>query len=104
MLDIHEVLSDPVECNSTDMVGWNNAGGEGCGMRMERLAARLPGLCIILMAASLLAVQPGGLFRFVWVKVVVVMFAVLAGLFSPPGARLPPAVKTVLAACALWVV
>lgn len=73
-------------------------------MRMERLAARLPGLCTILMAASLLAVQPGGLFRFVWIKVLVVMIAVLAGLFSPPGARLPLAVKTALAACAVWIV
>ena len=33
-------------------------------MRMERAVARLPGLCIILMACAILAVQPGGLFRF----------------------------------------
>lgn len=72
-------------------------------MRMERAMSRLPGLCIILMAGSLLAVQPGGLFRFVWIKVLVVLIAVLAGLFSPPGSRLPPAVKAALAACASWI-
>lgn len=70
---------------------------------MEPVMARLPGLCIILMAGSLLAMQPGGLFRFVWIKVLVVVIAVLAGLFSPPGARLPLALKTALAACAVWI-
>ena len=72
-------------------------------MRMERVMARLPRLCIILMTGSVLAVQPGGLFRFVWIKVLVVMIAVLAGLFSPPGSRLPLAVKAALAACAAWI-
>ncbi|MFF2316416.1 O-antigen ligase family protein [Arthrobacter sp. NPDC058097] len=70
---------------------------------MKRALTRLPGVCIILMAASILAFQPGGLFRFVWIKLVVVLLAVLAGLLSPVGARLPPAVKAVLAACVLWI-
>jgi hypothetical protein len=70
---------------------------------MERAISRLPGACIILMAASLLAFQPGGLFRFVWVKLVVVILAVLAGLLSPVGARLPLAVKAMTAACVLWI-
>lgn len=65
--------------------------------------ARLPGLCIILMACSILAMQPGGLFRFVWVKLLVVIIAVLAGLLSPPGSRLPLPVKAVLTACVLWI-
>jgi hypothetical protein len=65
--------------------------------------SRLPAGCIILMSASLLAFQPGGLFRFVWVKLVVVILAVLAGLLSPAGARLPRAVKAVTAACVLWI-
>lgn len=55
------------------------------------------------MAASLLALQPGGLFRFLWIKLVVVILAVLAGLMSPVGARLPLAVKAVTAACVLWI-
>jgi hypothetical protein len=70
---------------------------------MERAMSRLPAGCIILMSASLLAFQPGGLFRFVWVKLVVVILAVLAGLLSPAGARLPRAVKAVTAACVLWI-
>ena len=70
---------------------------------MERAISRLPAACIILMAAALLAFQPGGLFRFVWVKLVVVILAVLAGLLSPVGARLPLAVKAVTAACVLWI-
>ncbi|MFE4834794.1 O-antigen ligase family protein [Arthrobacter sp. NPDC056691] len=70
---------------------------------MERAISRLPGVCIILMAASLVAFQPGGLFRFVWIKLVVVILAVLAGLLSPAGARLPVAVKAATAACVLWI-
>ncbi|PNH85462.1 O-antigen ligase family protein [Arthrobacter sp. AFG20] len=70
---------------------------------MERAISRLPGACIILMAASLLALQPGGLFRFVWIKLVAVILAVLAGLLSPVSARLPLAVKAVMAACVLWI-
>ncbi|WP_461186588.1 O-antigen ligase family protein [Arthrobacter sp. Z4-13] len=72
-------------------------------MRMERVMAWMPRLCIIMMAGSLLAVQPGGLFRFVWIKVLLVIIAVIAGLFSPPDSRLPLAVKAALAGCALWI-
>jgi O-antigen ligase len=70
---------------------------------MERAISRLPGACIILMTASLLAFQPGGLFRFVWIKLVVIILAVLAGLLSPVSSRLPLAVKALTAACVLWI-
>jgi O-antigen ligase len=70
---------------------------------MERAISRLPGLSIILVTASLLAFQTGGLFRFVWIKLVVVILAVLAGLLSPAGARLPLSVKAATAACVIWI-
>jgi Flp pilus assembly protein TadD/O-antigen ligase len=86
-----------------DIVGYEQFPGKGSSLRMERAISGLPAGCIILMSASLLAFQPGGLFRFVWVKLVVVILAVLAGLLSPGGARLPLAVKAVTAACVLWI-
>lgn len=71
---------------------------------MERAISRLPGACILLVAASILAFQPGGLFRFVWIKLVFVILAVTAGVLSPAGARLPRAAKAMTAACVAWIV
>ena len=70
---------------------------------MKQAITRLPGLCIILMAGSILVFQPGGLFRFVWIKLVVVIIAVLAGLLSPLRARIPLAVQAATAACVVWI-
>lgn len=70
---------------------------------MKQAITRLPALCIILMAGSLLVFQPGGLFRFVWIKLVVVIIAVLAGLLSPLRARIPWAVQAATAACVVWI-
>ena len=71
--------------------------------RMKQAITRLPGLCIILMAGSVLVFQPGGLFRFVWIKLAVVIIAVLAGLLSPLRARIPLAVQAATAACVVWI-
>ncbi|MBT2552777.1 O-antigen ligase family protein [Arthrobacter sp. ISL-5] len=70
---------------------------------MKQAITRLPALCIILMAGSILVFQPGGLFRFVWIKLVVVIIAVLAGLLSPLRARIPWAVQAATAACVVWI-
>jgi O-antigen ligase len=70
---------------------------------MKQAITRLPGLCVILMAGSILAFQPGGLFRFVWIKLLVVTIAVLAGLLSPLRARIPLAVQAATAACVVWI-
>lgn len=70
---------------------------------MKQAMTRLPGLCIIVMAGSILVFQPGGLFRFVWIKLLVVIIAVLAGLLSPLRARIPLAVQAATAACVVWI-
>lgn len=70
---------------------------------MKQAITRLPGLCIVLMAGSILVFQPGGLFRFVWIKLVVVMIGVLAGVVSPLRARIPLAVQAATAACVVWI-
>jgi O-antigen ligase len=70
---------------------------------MKQAITRLPGLCIVLMAGSILVFQPGGLFRFVWIKLVVVMLAVLAGVLSPLRGRIPLAVQAATAACVVWI-
>ncbi|WP_104138093.1 O-antigen ligase family protein [Arthrobacter sp. ZGTC131] len=70
---------------------------------MKQAITRLPALCIILMAGSILVFQPGGLFRFVWIKLAVVILAVLAGLLSPLKARIPLLVQTATAACLVWI-
>ncbi|WP_427018369.1 O-antigen ligase family protein [Pseudarthrobacter sp. P1] len=51
-------------------------------------------LCLI--AASLVAYQPGGLFRFTWIKIVVLLVALGFGLFAARKARLPGAAIAVL--------
>lgn len=70
---------------------------------MKQAMTRLPGLCIILMTGSILVFQPGGLFRFVWIKLLLVIIAVLAGLLSPLRARIPLAVQAATAACVVWI-
>ena len=59
----------------------------------NRLTLRLPieasSLSIWLIAASALAFLPGGLFRFTWPKIVVVLLAIAAGLLVASTSRLP---------------
>lgn len=70
---------------------------------MDKATARLPGLCIALMAGSLLVFQPGGLFRFVWIKLIVVILAILAGFLAPLRARIPLVLQLTIALCAVWI-
>lgn len=62
-----------------------------------------PGLCVLLVALSILALQPGGLFRFVWIKVTVIILAVLFGVLAPPGAVVPRLLKVLVASLVVWV-
>lgn len=55
-----------------------------------------PVLCIWLVAGSLLVFLPGGLFRFGWPKILVLLLALGAGLFVSPGSRLPKSVRVVM--------
>ncbi|KQR65393.1 O-antigen polymerase [Arthrobacter sp. Leaf337] len=60
-----------------------------------------PSLAICVMVGSLLAFLPGGLFRFAWAKVVVVLIALGAGLLAGranQGGRLPPSTMILLGA------
>lgn len=65
--------------------------------------SRFPGLCILLTAVSILAFQPGGLFRFVWIKITIMILAVLFGVLSPSGARVPRLLGVLVFSLALWV-
>ncbi|WP_461190394.1 O-antigen ligase family protein [Arthrobacter sp. Z4-13] len=56
-----------------------------------------------LVAASVLAFQPGGLFRFVWVKLLILLAALVCAVLSPAAARLPRWVTWTVAAGAVWI-
>lgn len=79
------------------MVSWVLGRCQGLGGTL------FPGLCVLLTALSILAVQSGGLFRFVWIKITVVILAVLFGVLSPAGAAVPRLLKVFLAASAGWI-
>lgn len=61
-----------------------------------RLWSRAPGLCIWLVAGSVLVFLPGGLFRFDWPKILILLLALGAGLFVSPGGRVPKSVRRVM--------
>lgn len=63
-----------------------------------------PAICIGLMAFSVLAFQPGGLFRFVWAKVLVLLVAVLFGILAPRTGRVAKPLLIGITAAASWIV
>ena len=63
-----------------------------------------PALCIGLMVFSVLAFQPGGLFRFVWAKVLILIVAVLFGILSPRAGRVSRPLKVAIGVAAVWIV
>lgn len=64
---------------------------------------RLSALSVALVAVAVLAFQPGGLFRFVWVKVLVLILAAAVGALSPGRVRIPRPLAILLAAAAVWI-
>ncbi len=72
-------------------------------LRTSVAASRLPGLCLLLTALSILAFQPGGLFRFVWIKITVMILAVLFGVLSPAGGQVPRLLKILVFCLGLWI-
>ncbi|MDR6414012.1 O-antigen ligase family protein [Pseudarthrobacter sulfonivorans] len=81
-------------------MGTNSRGAAG---RRTRWAAGLPAASIALVAASVLAFQPGGLFRFVWVKLLILLAALVCAALSPGAARLPRGVTLTVGAGAAWI-
>lgn len=57
-----------------------------------------PALCIWLVAGSLLVFLPGGLFRFDWPKILVLLLALGAGLFVGTGGRVPRSIRFIVGA------
>ena len=53
---------------------------------LERARVFAPRACVWMVACSVLVFQPGGLFRFTWIKVVWLLVAVGVGALSRPGA------------------
>ncbi len=60
-----------------------------------------PQACVWLVACSVLVFQPGGLFRFTWIKIVWLLIAVGVGALVPAGSRLPQGIRRALWATAL---
>ena len=65
-------------------------------------ASLAPVLCVVLLAMSVLAFQPGGLYRFVWAKVIILALAVILGLLSVRGGSIPRMVWFAMAAAVTW--
>ena len=63
-----------------------------------------PVLCTGLTVFSVLAFQPGGLFRFVWAKVLILIVAVLFGVLSPRAGLVPRPLKVAIGVAAGWVI
>jgi len=61
-----------------------------------------PHACISLVTFSVLAFQPGGLYRFVWAKVIVLALAVIFGLLASRGGSIPWLLWLVLAGMGAW--
>ncbi|WP_427004429.1 O-antigen ligase family protein [Pseudarthrobacter sp. H2] len=55
-----------------------------------------PRACVWLLACSVLVFQPGGLFRFTWIKIVWLLLALGAGALVPAGGRLPQGIRRAL--------
>jgi O-antigen ligase/Flp pilus assembly protein TadD len=68
---------------------------------LERVRVFAPQVCLWLMASSVLVCQPGGLFRFTWIKVVWVLVALGIGALACAGGRLPRGIRRVLGAITL---
>ncbi|MET4137526.1 O-antigen ligase family protein [Pseudarthrobacter sp. PvP090] len=68
---------------------------------LERARVFAPPACVWLVASSVVVFQPGGLFRFTWVKVVWLLLAVGAGALVPAGGRLPQNIRWAMGAIAL---
>jgi O-antigen ligase len=68
---------------------------------LERARVFAPQACVWLVACSVLVFQPGGLFRFTWIKVVWLLIAVGVGALVPAGGRLPQGIRRALWATAI---
>lgn len=67
-------------------------------------AVSFPALSIGLAVISVLAFQPGGLFRFVWAKILILIVAVLFGVLSPRTGLVPRTLKVAIGLGAGWIV
>lgn len=66
---------------------------------LERARVLAPQACVWMVALSVLVFQPGGLFRFTWIKIAWLLVAVGIGALVPAGGRLPSGIRR-----ALWVI
>ena len=66
---------------------------------LERARVFAPRACIWMVACSILVFQPGGLFRFTWMKVVWLLLAVGVGALVQAGGRLPQGLRR-----AMWTI
>lgn len=62
----------------------------------------VPFACIALVTFSLLVFQAGGLYRFVWAKVIVLALAVILGLLSGRGGLIPRPLWLVISGMSVW--
>lgn len=68
---------------------------------LERARVFAPVACVWLVACSVLVFQPGGLFRFTWIKVAWLLLAVGVGVLAPAGGRLPRSIRRTLCGAAV---
>lgn len=68
---------------------------------LERARVFAPRACVWMVACSLLVFQPGGLFRFTWIKVVWLLAAVGIGALAHAGGRLPQGIRRAFWAAAI---
>jgi O-antigen ligase len=68
----------------------------------QQITKRAPLACIVLVTASVLVFQPGGLYRFVWAKTIILALAVIFGLLSTRGGSIPRLFWLLLSAMAAW--
>jgi O-antigen ligase len=68
---------------------------------LERARVFAPRACVWLVACSVLVFQPGGLFRFTWMKVVWLLAALGIGALVQVGGRLPQGIRRALWAAAI---
>ena len=68
---------------------------------LERARVFALSACVWMVACSVLVFQPGGLFRFTWIKVVWLLVAVGAGALAHTGGRLPQGIRRALWAAAI---
>ncbi|WP_231386297.1 O-antigen ligase family protein [Arthrobacter sp. 131MFCol6.1] len=70
---------------------------------LERARVFAPQACVWMVACSVLVFQPGGLFRFTWMKVVWLLAAVGVGALVQAGGRMPQGIRRALWATAILV-